>query len=56
MANNTALLRRDRPAGPWQDVATAIETRASLTDQPRGKEYEYRIIAVFHPCHLKLES
>ena len=39
------VMRRERPAGPWQDVATAVETQVSLTDQPRGKEYEYRVIA-----------
>lgn len=39
------VLRRQRPAGPWMDVATALVTQASLLDQPRGKEYEYRVIA-----------
>ncbi len=38
--------RRERPEGPWQDVHTAVTTNATLTDQPRGKELEYRIIAV----------
>jgi len=28
------------------DVATAIETEATLVDQPKGKELEYRIIAI----------
>jgi hypothetical protein len=40
------VVRRERPEGPWQDVATAVETQVNLTDQPRGKEFEYRIIAV----------
>jgi hypothetical protein len=29
-----------------QDVATAIETEATLVDQPKKKELEYRIIAI----------
>jgi len=33
------------PAGPWEDVATAIESEATLVEQPKGKELEYRIIA-----------
>lgn len=44
--NAYRVMRRERPSGPWMDVATAIETEAFLTDQPRGKEFEYRIIAV----------
>jgi len=38
--------RRERPAGPWESTATAIETEATLVDLPRGPELEYRIIAV----------
>ena len=38
--------RRQRPEGAWQDVATAIETESTLVDQPKGKELEYRIIAI----------
>ena len=38
--------RRQRPEGVWQDVATAIETELTLVDQPKGKELEYRIIAI----------
>jgi hypothetical protein len=40
------IIRRERPAGPWGDVGTAVVTEASLLDQPRGKEFEYRVIAV----------
>ncbi len=40
------ITRRERPAGPWLDAGTAVVTEASLADQPRGKEFEYRIIAV----------
>jgi len=40
------VMRRERPAGPWEDVATAVVSEATLVEQPRGKEFEYRIIAV----------
>ena len=40
------VMRRERPAGSWEDAATAVITEATLVEQPRGKELEYRIIAV----------
>lgn len=40
------ILRRERPSGPWNDCATAVVCDATLLDQPRGKEYEYRVVAV----------
>ena len=40
------VMRRLRPAGPWEDVATAVITEATLVEQPRNTEFEYRIIAV----------
>jgi len=40
------IQRRERPAGAWKQVATAILTEATLVDQPRGVELEYRVIAV----------
>jgi hypothetical protein len=40
------ILRRERPAGPWADAGTAVVPEAMLVDQPRGKEFEYRILAV----------
>ncbi len=40
------VMRRERPAGPWMDVATAVICEATLPEQPRGKEFEYRIVAV----------
>jgi len=40
------VMRRERPEGPWLDVYTAVTTEAILVEQPRGKELEYRIIAV----------
>jgi len=39
------VMRRERPEGPWADIATALDTEASLVDQPRGKELEYRVVA-----------
>ena len=40
------VMRRERPAGPWEEVATAVISEATLVDQPRAKELEYRIIAI----------
>jgi len=40
------VMRRERPAGLWEDAATAVITEATLVEQPRGKELEYRIIAI----------
>jgi hypothetical protein len=40
------VTRRERPAGAWEDVATAVITEATLVEQPKGKELEYRIIAI----------
>jgi hypothetical protein len=40
------IQQRKRSNSSWQDVATAILTEATLVKQPRGKEFEYRIIAV----------
>ena len=34
------------PEGPWGDVSMAIESEITLSDQPRGTEWEYRVIAV----------
>lgn len=39
-------MKRERPAGPWEEVATAVISEATLVEQPRGKEFEYRIVAV----------
>lgn len=30
----------------WEEVATAVISEATLVEQPRGKELEYRVIAV----------
>lgn len=40
------VMRRERPAGPWEEVATAVISEATLVEQPKTKELEYRIIAV----------
>jgi hypothetical protein len=40
------IQRRNRPEGAWQEVGTAIETEATLVDQPKKTELEYRIIAI----------
>ena len=40
------VMRRKRPAGLWEEVATAVATEATLVEQPRGEELEYRVVAV----------
>lgn len=40
------IQRRERPSGPWSDAGMAIETETTLTNQERGKEWEYRVLAV----------
>lgn len=37
--------RRERPSGAWSLVGMAIESEATLNNQDRGKDWEYRIIA-----------
>lgn len=37
--------RRERPSGEWNLVNMAIESEATLNNQERGKDWEYRIIA-----------
>jgi len=37
---------RERPAGDWVIVALAMESEATLNNQQRGKDWEYRVIAV----------
>ena len=44
--NAYEIQRRNRPAGSWGTVATAILTEATLVNQPKGTELEYRIIAI----------
>lgn len=40
------VMRRERPAGEWESVATAVVSEATLVDQPTGKELEYVVVAV----------
>src|SRR5680860_178117 len=37
--------RRERPSGDWILVSMAIESEATLNNQERGKDLEYRVIA-----------
>ncbi|WP_446008158.1 fibronectin type III domain-containing protein [Candidatus Electrothrix sp.] len=38
--------RREPSAEEWVMVGTALETEITLNNQERGKEWEYRVIAV----------
>ena len=38
--------RRECPAGPWLDASMSIESEVTFSGQERGKELEYRVIAV----------
>ena len=40
------IQRRERPEGAWPIAGVATETETTLTGQERGKEFEYRVIAV----------
>lgn len=40
------VMRRERPAGLWEEVATAVISEATLVEQSRSKELEYRVVAV----------
>lgn len=44
--NAYKVMRRERPAGPWEEVATAVVSEATLVEQARGKELEYQVIAI----------
>ena len=37
--------RRERPSGDWTLFSMAIESEATLNNQERGKDWEYRVIA-----------
>lgn len=37
--------RRERPTGDWMMISMAIESEATLNNQERGKDWEYRVIA-----------
>lgn len=38
--------RRERPEGPWSIAGMAMESEITLHNQERGKEWEYRVVAV----------
>lgn len=38
--------RRERPSGDWALVSMALETEATLNNQERGKDLEYRVVAL----------
>jgi fibronectin type 3 domain-containing protein len=38
--------QRQLPDGEWAMVGTALATEITLNNQKRGKEHEYRVIAV----------
>ncbi|MCK4998927.1 MAG: fibronectin type III domain-containing protein [Anaerohalosphaera sp.] len=40
------IMRRERPAGPWEDVGTAVISEATLVEQPKAIELEYKVVAV----------
>ena len=40
------IQRRLRPSGAWTDAGMAVESETTITGQERGKEWEYRVIAV----------
>ncbi len=40
------IKRRLRPAGDWALISVALESEATLNNQERNKDWEYRIIAV----------
>lgn len=40
------IQRRKRDGGTWEDIGTSIGTRQLVSNQPRGVEFEYRVIAV----------
>ena len=37
------VMRRERPAGSWEEVATAVISEATLVEQPKGKELRYSV-------------
>ena len=41
-----SVQRRERPAGEWSDVATAMESEITLNRQTRFKEFEFRVLAM----------
>jgi hypothetical protein len=44
--NSRRVERREHPVGAWAIVGVAIETETTLVNQERGKEWEYRVVAL----------
>lgn len=40
------IQRRNRDGGSWEDVGTSVDTEELLSNQPRGVELDYRVVAV----------
>jgi hypothetical protein len=40
------IQRRKRDAGSWEEVGSSVDTKEMLSNQPRGVEMDYRVIAV----------
>jgi hypothetical protein len=38
--------RRKLPSGSWEVAGTSLATEATLNNQERGKEWEYRVVAI----------
>jgi fibronectin type III domain protein len=39
------VIQRKQPTGGWEDVATAMTTEYLLSNQPKGLELSYRVVA-----------
>ncbi len=39
-------IQRKQPSGAWEDIGTSVDTTTLLTNQARGVEFEYRVLAV----------
>lgn len=40
------IQRRNRDGGSWEDVGTSVDAEELLSNQPRGVELDYRVLAV----------
>ena len=40
------IQRRKRDGGTWEDVATSVELEQLVSNQPRGIEFDFRVIAI----------
>ena len=39
-------IQRKQQGGAWEDIGTSVDTTHLLTNQPRGIEFDYRVIAL----------